>query len=200
MSSTRRNTKSAQFITNKMCPFAQKAWISLEASQTPYVLKEVSLYGSGGKPAWFMKMNPSGTVPVIETQDGNIYPDSELILDYIQETTTLHLQGTNIDEGKVQKWRKNITQKVIPIGKRAVLGGSKDDLYDLLKELDDEVEGKFLCGETVTVADCAAFPFLWRIHDEFGLEEGSKLKNWLELCVETSCFKKTIQSAWWWWW
>jgi len=183
-----------------MCPFAQKSWIALEASHTPYTLKEVSLYGAGGKPAWFMKMNPAGTVPVIKTHDGNVYPDSELILDYVHDSSALHSQEKNIDEAKVQKWRTNISQHIIPIGKKAVLGGSKYDLFELLKELDDEVEGPYLCGETVTVADCAAFPFLWRINDEFGLEKGSKLKNWLEVCEETNCFKKTIQSAWWWWW
>lgn len=199
-SRSRCNNKSVQFITNKMCPFAQKAWIALEVSQTPYVLKEVSLYGTNGKPAWFMKFNPAGTVPVIETQDGSVYADSELILDYVHEMSTLHSQEKNIDEAKVRKWRKKILQNIIPIGKKAVLGGSKHDLFELLKELDDEVEGPFLCGETVTIADCAAFPFLWRINDEFGLEEGSKLKNWLEVCEGTKCFKTTIHSSWWWWW
>ena len=40
--------KSTQFITNKRCPFAQKAWIALESSDTSYDMKEIGLYGSGG--------------------------------------------------------------------------------------------------------------------------------------------------------
>ena len=40
--------KSTQFITNKRCPFAQKAWIALESSDTTYEMKEIGLYGSGG--------------------------------------------------------------------------------------------------------------------------------------------------------
>ena len=40
--------KSTQFITNKRCPFAQKAWIALESSDTAYDMKEIGLYGSGG--------------------------------------------------------------------------------------------------------------------------------------------------------
>eukprot|EP00820_Chromera_velia_P015933 Cvel_25680.t1-p1 / transcript=Cvel_25680.t1 / gene=Cvel_25680 / organism=Chromera_velia_CCMP2878 / gene_product=hypothetical protein / transcript_product=hypothetical protein / location=Cvel_scaffold2943:21157-21569(+) / protein_length=110 / sequence_SO=supercontig / SO=protein_coding / is_pseudo=false len=39
-----------QFITNRQCPFAQKTWIALEESGMPYEMKEISLYGSGGKP------------------------------------------------------------------------------------------------------------------------------------------------------
>jgi len=40
--------KSTQFITNKRCPFAQKAWIALESSDTAYEMKEIGLYGAGG--------------------------------------------------------------------------------------------------------------------------------------------------------
>ena len=192
-----------EFVTNKMCPFAQKAWIALEASDTPYDLKEVSLYGSGGKPSWFLKLNPAGTVPVLvdsRSDDVNVYPDSELILDYIKDFSTLHEQDKNIDEEKVQQWREIVSKKIIPIGKKAVLGRSESDLFALLKEIDSEIEGPYLCGDHITVADCAAFPFVWRIADEFGLERGSRLESWLKKCNETSCFKKTVQGSWWWWW
>jgi Glutathione S-transferase len=193
----------AKFVTNKMCPYAQKAWIALEASDTKYSMTEVSLYGNGGKPAWFMKLNPAGTVPILVCDSDNVYPDSELILDYIRDNTALHssaVDNHNVDEKKVQLWRDVLSQKIIPIGKKAVLGGSANQLFDLLQHLDDNVEGPYLCGNTITVADCAVFPFIWRINDEFGLQDGSKLKTWLELCMDTSCFKKTIQRSWWWWW
>jgi len=163
-------------------------------------MKEVSLYGPGGKPDYFLKLNPAGTVPVLATEDDGVFPDSDLILDYIKESSSLHAQDPNIDEVKVQTWRDNISHKIIPVAKLAVLGGCKDDLVALLKDLDDQVEGPYLCGASITVADCAAFPFLFRINDEFGLEGDGKLKKWLDLCSQTSCFKKTIHGAWWWWW
>lgn len=190
----------AKFVTNKMCPFAQKVWIALEASDTKYTMSEVSLYGAGGKPAWFMKLNPAGTVPILVFDGDNVYPDSELILDYIRDNTGLHSPEKKVDEVKVQLWRDILSQKIIPIGKEAVLGGSTEQLFDLLKYLDDRVRGPYLCGDTVTVADCAVFPFIWRINDELGLEEKSKLKRWLDICMDTSCFQKTVQKSWWWWW
>jgi len=48
--------------TPRKCPFAQKAWVALETSGCEYEMKEISLYGSGGKPDWFWKLNPRGTV------------------------------------------------------------------------------------------------------------------------------------------
>ena len=45
----RQSPASTRFITNKMCPFAQKAYIALEVSNAPYEMEEISLYGAGGK-------------------------------------------------------------------------------------------------------------------------------------------------------
>jgi len=55
-------SESYRLITNLKCPFAQKAWLALEAKQPKanYVLEEIGLYGSGGKPKWFLDMNPKG--------------------------------------------------------------------------------------------------------------------------------------------
>jgi len=203
---------STNFITNKMCPFAQKAWIALEASNTPHEFKEISLYGVNGKPKWFLKLNPQGTVPVLSIGD-TVIPDSDLILDYIASGSgsvgnddKLVLDDTNSKlVGSVTMWRRSISERVIPIGKKAVLGGSKQDLFKLLKELDKSVEGPYLCGEILTVADCAAFPFLWRIDQEFGplTKEAhgcGNFRKWIDMCGDTKAFRKTVQNSWWWWW
>ena len=80
----RQSPSSTTFVTNRACPFAQKAWIALEACQAPFEMKEVSLYGNNGKPDWFLELNPAGTVPVLECFGGAVVlPDSDLILDQI---------------------------------------------------------------------------------------------------------------------
>eukprot|EP00814_Leptocylindrus_danicus_P018040 CAMPEP_0116019552 /NCGR_PEP_ID=MMETSP0321-20121206/9300_1 /TAXON_ID=163516 /ORGANISM="Leptocylindrus danicus var. danicus, Strain B650" /LENGTH=161 /DNA_ID=CAMNT_0003490135 /DNA_START=115 /DNA_END=597 /DNA_ORIENTATION=+ len=161
-----------------MCPYAQKAWIALEASGCTYDLQEISLYGANGKPSWFLKLNPTGTVPVITHKD-DVIPDSELILDYIAngkvEGGTAQLENGAYS----MKWRNVIKQQLAPIGKRAVLGGEQSKLMKLLQEMDADVQGPYLCGENVSTADCAAFPFLWRVNTEFGLpQECENLSAW----------------------
>lgn len=209
-----KNSPAAtRLVTHKMCPFAQKAWIALECSKAPYELEEISLYGSGGKPSWFLKLNPSGTVPVLVCNGGTavnnvVLPDSDLILDAIESGRAI--QGSVIDlqlpesnptlADSVKAWRNSIN-KMLPIGKRAVLSGDKSPLLSLLKEMDAQVVGPYLTGDQVTTADCHAFPFLWRIETEFGLaDDFPNLQSWLEMCSEKPAFKKTIQPSWWWWW
>ena len=176
-------------------------------AQTPYEMEEVSLYGPNGKPDWFWELNPDGTVPVLVCHGGAVvYPDSELALDQIENGSALGVGGFKVDTKdkflmqRIRAWSDSI-KAMLPIGKSAVLGGSKKKLFDVLKKMDSKVVGPYLCGEQVTSADCAAFPFLWRLNDEYGLDDYPNLKQWLKSCCDNNvAFQKTVQSAWWWWW
>jgi glutathione S-transferase len=196
-----------KFVTNKMCPFAQKAWIALECSKAPYELEEISLYGSGGKPSWFLQLNPSGTVPVLVCNGGAVVlPDSDLILDALESGSAMprsvDLLLPESDPGvakSVKAWRSSINE-MLPVGKRAVLSGATAPLLKLLQDMDANVVGPHLAGDQVTTADCHAFPFLWRIETEFGLADYPKLQSWLDMCSKQPAFQKTIQPSWCWWW
>ena len=205
-----------RLVTNKMCPFAQKAWLALECSQIPYQMEELSLYGAGGKPDWFWRLNPAGTVPVLVQELGSntqVWPDSDLILQAIAGGEVIHdksnnkLQVTERDRQAMDEWRKAIND-MLPIGKKAVLG--RGDSSPLAKLLQEKLESKllkgctdYLVGNSVSIADCHAFPFLWRLDQEFGLAEGlncPKLGDWVDRRSQQAEFRKTIQTAWWWWW
>lgn len=174
-------------------------------------MTEVSLYGAGGKPDWFLDLNPEGQVPVLTCFGGaKIFIDSEYILtriaDGVIEGGSKLMPDSEDDKKKMEEWRHLVSNRINPVGKAAVQrgGDNVDELMTLLKEIDGKVKGPYLCGEKVTVADCAAFPFLWRINDEFGplTEENGcgNISKWLDKCKENPAFAKTIQGAWWWWW
>lgn len=179
----------------------------MEVANAPYEMEEVALYGPDGKPDWFLELNPKGEVPVLVIFGGaRILRDSDLILDEIQKVGN----GTSLvpsDRKAASKATgfRALLSEFLPLGKAAVLeGGNKAKMWSKLKELDSNIEGPYICGEQVTIADCAAFPFLWRIDSEFGpLEkEGcSNIRAWLDHCPKNPGFAKTIaQGAWWWWW
>ena len=47
---------------HRWCPYAHRVWLALEVKRLPYKLVEIDLYG--GKPSWFLELNPAGLVPV----------------------------------------------------------------------------------------------------------------------------------------
>lgn len=208
-----------KFVTNKMCPYAQKVWIALEVLDIPYSLTEVSLYGANGKPSWFLKLNPRGTVPVLLNEDsGEVYPDSDLILDYLNRVTS---ESTLKN---IEAWRDIVNNRLIPIGKHAVLNGSTksiQELRDVLFDMESLINIKhkidqgnyetvnyescatwLSAGKEPNIADCSAFPFVWRLQEEFQLinSDYELLNDWLQSCSNTQSFQKTIQASWWWWW
>lgn len=195
---------ATRLVTNKMCPFAQKAWIALECASTPYELEEISLYGRNGKPDWFLKLNPSGTVPVLVAGGGAmVLRDSDLILDAIEngQVGADNKLAPKELQSSIKQWRKDMN-RLLPIGKSFVLSRrSLPQLQSILKNLDDRVVGPYLLGDAPTTADCHAFPFLWRLASEYSwMKDYRGLTEWLTVCESDKRFRKTIQSSWWWWW
>ena len=214
-------TTKLQLITHRMCPYAQKAWLALECSANlDYELREVSLYG-GPKPDWFWQLNPAGTVPVLVYQD-QVWPDSDLILQAIADGQVgnhdndqshqhpLLWKDDPQHKQKVQSWRRAI-QDMLPVGKQAVLSGDTTKLATLLQtSLERRLLPSnnapvtfYLTGDCITIADCHAFPFLWRLDQEFGLAATLRcpqLAAWVERCAQVPAFSTTIPQEWWWWW
>jgi glutathione S-transferase len=175
-------------------------------SGATYEFKEIGLYGSNGKPDWFWDLNPKGTVPVLDCGT-EVCTDSNIILDRIPQGLVAGGESLKAStpemEETVETWRREINQ-MLPIGKSVIQGGRNDraQLFEILNRLDGMVEGPYLCGDTVTLADCAAFPFLWRLDTELDLaDKCPHLERWLQHCQDNNpAFAKTVQTAWWWWW
>ena len=58
----------------------------------------------------------------------------------------------------------------------------------------------FLASEEATISDCSAFPFIWRIRDEFGLRAFPCLEGYLARLDELESISKTVNQPYWWWW
>lgn len=65
-----------------VCPFAQRTRMLLAVKEIEFELHELDL--SKPRPAWFLRLNPSGQVPVIEHQ-GRILNESSVINEYLEE-------------------------------------------------------------------------------------------------------------------
>ena len=198
--------KKARFVTNTMCPFAHKAWIALEIAKIPYEMEEIGLYGAGGKPDWFWKLNPQGTVPVLVTCTGAVLTESDAILDYAQAQMTDSIPSDAPE--RIHQLRSLVNQRLLPSGKQAVLQNKKQKLAETLDRLEEDyrrTNSAYLAGDIVSTADCQAFPFLWRIRQEFGDDvldpaQHPGLCQWLDRCESLPTFRNTIPRSWWWWW
>eukprot|EP01039_Chlorochromonas_danica_P004478 gene4478-4906_t len=58
------------------CPYCQKVWIFLEEKGIPYQVEKINMRCYGDKPSWFLDMVPSGLLPVIRLDNGQVVTES----------------------------------------------------------------------------------------------------------------------------
>ena len=73
---------SLTLISHPLCPYVQRAAISLAEKAVPFDRVQVDL---ADKPAWFLDLSPLGRTPVLRVDDRAIF-ESAVILEYLEET------------------------------------------------------------------------------------------------------------------
>ena len=71
-----------KIVSFKICPFVHRVTALLEAKNIPYELEFISLRD---KPQWFLDISPTGQVPVLITDGGDVLFESDAIVEYLDE-------------------------------------------------------------------------------------------------------------------
>eukprot|EP00246_Nothoceros_aenigmaticus_P003115 TRINITY_DN1405_c0_g1_i1.p1 TRINITY_DN1405_c0_g1~~TRINITY_DN1405_c0_g1_i1.p1 ORF type:complete len:467 (+),score=61.92 TRINITY_DN1405_c0_g1_i1:75-1475(+) len=67
------------------CPYCERVWLQLEEKQLSYAVEKINMRCYGTKPDWFMKMVPSGLLPVIKL-NGKVVTESMDIMLLLEKT------------------------------------------------------------------------------------------------------------------
>jgi glutathione S-transferase len=71
-----------KLISHSLCPYVQRAVISLTEKSVPFERVDIDL---ANKPDWFLALSPLGKTPVLVVDDRAIF-ESAVILEYLEET------------------------------------------------------------------------------------------------------------------
>ena len=192
--------------THKMCPFAQRAAIALEASCLEYASVEVNLYGSGGFSKNQLKaveasggLDAKGYIPILRTGKDDVLRESIAIVDRIAAVDTTLQPADPFRAAQAVAACGRIEKE----GKRLVLEGARSTsakLQNALAEIDGMlVEDPYLAGPALSTADAILFPFLWRLDEHFKLDL-PHLAAYLDRMQRHPPVQRTLSSSWWWWW
>lgn len=73
---------SLELVSFKICPFVQRAVITLLRKDVPY---EVTYIDLSSPPEWFTKLSPFGKVPILKINEKDIIFESAIIDEYLEE-------------------------------------------------------------------------------------------------------------------
>jgi glutathione S-transferase len=180
-------------VSHHLCPYVQRAAISLAEKEIPFERVWIDL---SAKPEWFRKVSPLGKVPVLRVKDGsggehNIF-ESAVILEYLEETTPspLHPAGP-LERARHRGWIEYGSQVLSAIWRfysateEAAFEKEREGLAAMFDRIEAELpDGPFFAGEKVSLVD-AAFAPVFRYFDAFdrlgvtGMLDGKpKVANW----------------------
>jgi len=170
--------------TADRCPYAARARITLAEKGIAYDAVEVDLED---RPAWIYEKNELGRVPVWEEDDGLLLPESEVIMEYLEERfPEPALWPADPAERALGRLRiERFDKRLGDAYYAARRGDGREELDARLDLLERDLEAQpWLSGRAYGLADIAYVPWILRGLDRFGLELGPATSDWLERCSE----------------
>jgi len=196
---------------NAICPYAMRAWMTIEEKAVAYENIKISL--GDDKPEWFTKdINPLGTVPAVKCGD-DIILESNIITEFLEETYkgvgTQLLPDSPAQRAAIRFFIDRTGSFVTDMN--ALLfakdpskqESAKSEIIADLAFMEgllarQSKEGPYFLGSNISLADIAIVPFLDRhrillsTYRQFDLfATAPRLKKLLAAAEQRTSFKKT---------
>jgi glutathione S-transferase len=170
--------------TAERCPYAARARIVLAEKRLDYDAVEIDL---DDRPAWLYEKNPLGRVPVYEEEGGLVLPESEVIMEYLEERfPEPALWPADPAERALARLR---LRRFDRFGDEyyALRRGAASKLDERLAELDAALEAQpYLTGRDYGLADIGYVPWILRAQERLGVDLSPfpAVAEWLERLSE----------------
>ena len=167
-------------VSHHLCPYVQRAVIVLTEKGIAHRRTYIDL---ANKPDWFLRLSPTGRVPVLETQ-GRVLFESQVIAEYLDEITpgTLH-PADPLEKARHRAWIEFASGTLDAIGRfynapdPVSFASASEALTGRFARVAPEIAGPFFDGNRFHMIDGVwgtVFRYLDVFDDigEFGLLDG----------------------------
>ena len=181
----------------RRCPYAIRARMALFYAGIAVEIREVDLKA---KPAHLLEISPKGTVPVLALLNGDVLEESLIIMHWaLAQADPEHWLITSDEVYELIKWNDGEFKYYLDRYKYAdrypefTQDYYRNQASGFLLELNERLtRNRYLCGQQISIADVAIFPFIrqfasvdtvWWQHAPF-----QAVNNWLQGFVESELF------------
>ena len=156
-----------QLISFKLCPFVQKAVLTLLYKEIDFDIEYIDLENP---PEWFNDVSPLGKVPVLKVGDQILF-ESSVIVEYLDEVYGDSLHPVDpLTKAQNRSWMEFGNECLMNSFNMIIQpdeGGFNEQRECLLKKLDqleNKLTGnKFFNGEKLSLVDISFTPFFQRL-------------------------------------
>ena len=173
-----------------------KVRLLLNALDLPYDLTEIDILKGESRTEDFLKLNANGRIPLLQLDNGECLAESNAILMYLAEDTSL-LPEDRLDKARVLQWlffeQYNHEPNIAVVRFWMTHGGPTEEQkaqlpakmaggYAALDVMEKRLaDHAWLAGDAFTVADIALYAYTHVAHEGgFDLEKYPAIRSWME--------------------
>lgn len=195
--------RDMKIVSYAICPFVQRVTALLEAKKIPYEIEYISL---SDKPQWFLDISPTGQVPILITDEGEVLFESDAIVEYIEEVSApLVLDVSPVQRAKDRAWSYQASKHYL-VQCSTMQSSDRETLVERGEKLNKAFEkaekqlgpGPYFNGSDIGNVDIAWLPLPHRakiVRDHSGydfLKSYPKVQAWQNAIIETGVAEKSV--------
>jgi glutathione S-transferase len=202
-----------QLHYNPISSYSQKVLIALYEKNIPFTPMIVNLMDPASR-ADYEKVYPIGKVPCLVEDQGRVLPESTAIVEYLDNkfpNNPPRIIPQNSDAAiEARRWTcfadsylNDSMQKILfdgmrPADKRDGMGveAAQKLLGRAYAMLDRHLDGKkFIVGDTLSIADCAAAPSLFYLRKVMPFESHRNIASYFGRMLDRPSYARAIKEA-----
>jgi glutathione S-transferase len=156
-----------KLISFKLCPFVQKAVLTLLEKGIDYDIEYIDLLNP---PAWFKEISPLGKVPVVVIGEQVLF-ESSVIVEYLDEVYGEPLHPADpLQKAQNRSWMEFGNEclmngyQIVTAADEAAFNEASDALLSKLDQLEKNLpQSKFFNGDKPSLVDLSFAPLFQRI-------------------------------------
>lgn len=185
-------TTDLLLVSHHLCPYVQRAAISLMEKQVEFERVSVDL---SAKPNWFLKISPLGKTPVLKTGETVIF-ESAVILEFLEDMHDHPLHPSDpYERAENRSWIEFSSALLNDIAgfynatSEEALNGSRDRISEKMSRLEGKLDKRpYFNGDAFSLVD-AAFGPVFRYFDVFdGIEDFGFFSN----CPKAQAWRQVL--------
>jgi glutathione S-transferase len=156
-----------ELVSFSLCPYVQRAVITLKLKKVPFELKSIDLRDP---PQWFRKISPMGKVPVLVVDQKTPLFESAVINEYLDEITEPRLNPLDpLQKARERAWIEYGSEvfadfyRVYTAETEPEFNAAVAEMFDDLQKLDSEVAGPWFRGADFSLVDTSFAPLFLRL-------------------------------------
>lgn len=191
-----------ELISFKLCPFAQRAIISLNTQKLDFKMTYINPMNP---PDWFKDISPTGQVPLLRVDDQVVF-ESLVITEFINEISNDSFHPSNsIQRANNRSWivfSSDILSDLFGIitGDEEKFNQSKIALFTKLAKIETiKSAAKFFNGNDFNMIDAAFAPIFMRLswineftNNALSLDEFKHLNTWSKELLQVDVVKNSV--------